>query len=51
MFDLSPEALTEGPIHHQEREGDGMPGIRAKVEAGDLESMGGSGTKTENVQL
>jgi len=39
MVDLSPEALTEGPLH-REREGDGTAGIKAATGTRDPEAVG-----------
>lgn len=50
MFDLSPEALTEGPLHHREKGELEARGTNPEVEVGDLEAVGASGTKTENIQ-
>jgi hypothetical protein len=44
MVDLSPEALTEGPLHH-ERGGDGRSGVVATSGARDREAVGGVGGK------
>jgi hypothetical protein len=41
MVDLSPEALTEGPLH-QERGGNGTAGIKATPGARDPEAVGES---------
>jgi hypothetical protein len=38
MVDLSPEALTEGPLH-QERGGDGTSGIVATFDGRDPEAV------------
>jgi hypothetical protein len=45
MIDLSPEALTEGPLH-QERGGNGTAGIKATSGARDPEASGEGGEKT-----
>jgi hypothetical protein len=45
MADLSPEALTEGPLH-PERGGDGMTGVIASPGARDPEAVGEGGEKT-----
>jgi hypothetical protein len=45
MVDLSPEALTEGPLH-QERGGDGKSGVVATSGARDSEAVGDGEGKT-----
>jgi hypothetical protein len=45
MIDLSPEALTEGPLHHQ-RGDNGAAGIKATPGARDPEAVGEGGEKT-----
>jgi hypothetical protein len=45
MVDLSPEALTEGPLH-QERGDDGTASIKAATGARDPEAVGESEGKT-----
>jgi len=44
MVDLSPEALTEGPLH-QERGGDDTAAVVRSPSMGDLEAVGGGGEK------
>jgi hypothetical protein len=44
MIDLSPEALTEGPLH-QERGDNGTAGIKAATGARDPEAVGEGGGK------
>ena len=45
MVDLSPEALTEGPLH-QDRGDDGTASIEATSGAMDPEAVGEGGEKT-----
>jgi hypothetical protein len=45
MIDLSPEALTEGPLH-RERGGNGTASIEATSGASDPEAVGEGGGKT-----
>ena len=44
MVDLSPEALTEGPLH-QERGDDGAAAIATTPSIRDLEALGEDGEK------
>jgi hypothetical protein len=44
MVDLSPEALTEGPLH-QERGGDGKTSVETGLGVRDSEAVGEGGGK------
>ena len=45
MVDLSPEALTEGPLHQEDRGGDDLAAVVATPSMRDLEAVGEGGEK------